>query len=313
MEVVCSLSKPIFIVACPRSGTTILASFLNSHSQIASSIETHFFNFVSKQYQWGNFDQAQFDLLLKESRIVDLLNQAKLPKSNLNEAFTELKIKNKKNIFDLLMQGFLKSKNKIRLCEKTPQHLWYVDEILDLYPDAKIIYMIRDGRNTVSSLMKMPWRPRGLIRNAKFWQRYVNFGTKLKERYKNQTQNFYQIKFEELLTQPQESLQRLTSFLELDFELSMIKGSENIFSNWEATWKYKASMEIDTGRIEAWRKDLNEQEQNIINWKLGAKLRQLSYLAQNNQLNLDDYLFIASEYFDLYTKKSIQIFTDLIN
>ena len=61
-------------------------------------------------------------------------------------------------------------------CEKTPQHLRSVDKILKYYPKAKFVHVIRDGRDVVNSLLKMPWRPDGLINNARFWKKFVRLG-----------------------------------------------------------------------------------------------------------------------------------------
>ncbi|MCE2928428.1 MAG: sulfotransferase [Candidatus Caenarcaniphilales bacterium] len=309
------LQKPIFIVGCPRSGTTILASLLNNHSQIASATEMHFFNYISKQkkYNWGKLDKQSLTMLLDESRIIDFCTHGNLDKNTLLDALLAAPSTDKKTIFTILANNFIASKNKFRFCEKTPQHLLNVEEILNIFPDAKIIYLVRDGRDTVNSLMKMPWRPQGLLNNSRFWKQYVTIGTRLQNKYSSQPQSFKTIKYEDLLTLPKQTLKEICQFIELPYEESLSKQNENVFSEWEASWKHKASEELDSTRIGAWQKELSDQDQILINWHLSKSLKALGYDVKQVKLAFGDSLRLGIEYSSLSFNKVVRSFADVIN
>ena len=317
--------KPIFIVGCPRSGTTILAAILNAHPEIATATETHFFNYISKQkkYNWKNFTEKYFEMLLDESRIVDFFTLTKISKEDLRARFRALKLssdseQNKKEVFSLLIEALVEKKGKKLFCEKTPQHLQNVEEIIKLYPQAKIINLIRDGRDAVNSLVKMPWRPDGLLNNSRFWQTYIKIGQNLEA--KLDKQSFVTVKYEDLLREPQEIIKKLCDFIGVEFIDSMItrdskeeQGSENIFSDWESSWKHKSLEEIDSTRIGAWAKELDGEDQLILNWHQAKILKTLGYEAEKVQLKFNTQLKVGAEYIKLSSKKFLRLLSFAVN
>jgi hypothetical protein len=319
------ITKPIFIVGCPRSGTTILAKILNNHSQVASATEIHFFNHLCKlkKYDWSKIDDNFLKTFFNETRIEDFCSLLKVDFKEFKTQFettekdSSLKTieQNQKRLFDTLMFLLLKKNSKNRCCEKTPQHLLSVNEILKLYPDAKIIHLIRDGRDTVNSLVKMPWRPEGLLNNSRFWKQYAKIGMQLHERYLKHTANYHSLKYEELLLNPQNTILELCNFMELEFEEAMLSQKKpsaqdktNIFSSWESSWKHKAMEELD-----AWQKELSKEDQTLLNWHLKKELSALGYETQETQLKTKDKINIFSEYGSLVARRLTRSVTDLIS
>lgn len=321
--------NPIFIVGCPRSGTTVLASLLNRHPNIASGTETHFFNYVAKNnYNWAHFDSESLSRLLEESRVVDFIKLAELSKQEILNKFKNYDLSNidsnlsyeeqsKKIIFNILMQSFLEHKHKSRFCEKTPNHLQNVPEILKLYPQAKIIHLVRDGRDTVNSLLKMPWRPSGLVNNARFWSQYIKLGSRIETKLKDHHQNnLLQIRYESLLENPEITLKIICKFIGEDFNQKILDDSnedENIFSSWENSWKHKSRESLDSSRVGASIKELSSDDQAILNYLLRKDLIQLGYTTLEPKLNLKQYVKMISEYFFIIWRKIIRTIFNIIN
>lgn len=323
-----TLTKPIFIVGCPRSGTTILAKILNNHSQIASATEIHFFNHLikSKKYNWQVLNDKLLQEFFAETRIEDFCSLLKIDFQEFSETILQntepdlnlfIEEQNQKRIFDALMLMLLKRNKKTNCCEKTPQHLLNIDEILRFYPNAKIIHLIRDGRDTVNSLIKMPWRPEGLLNNSRFWKRYAKLGIAIANKYANKVDNYISIRYEDLLYDPVTSIKRLCLFCDYQFETQMLDTQEqkdsNIFSAWESSWKHKAMEELDSTRVGAWQKELNEKEQRLLNWHLRHELKVLGYENPQKDFTLVDSINVFKEYTNLAFEKSTRLFTDLIS
>lgn len=320
--------NPIFIIGCPRSGTTVLASILNRHSQIASATETHFFNFIAKNnYKWDDFDLNAFKRFLEESRITDFTNLLQADSVSLIDKFTNYKTTedetllesnefHKKQVFDILMNTLLEKRHKKRFCEKTPQHLNNVNEILKLYPQAKFVHLVRDGRDTVNSLLKMPWRPDGLVNNARFWIQYIKLGQELNKQAEALVNNLLTVKYENLLKQPNETIKLICEFIDEKFEPQMLQESQadiEIFSPWESTWKHKSSQDLDASRIGAWSRELSMDDQIILNYLLRKELLALSYPVPELQLNLRQRFKIATEYADIAWRKIVRTVFHVIN
>lgn len=118
------IEKPIFIIGTQRSGTTWLASAFEKHPNIAYWHEPRYI------WIWGNFQKPD-----------DLLTA-----SDLNPRIT-------KHIVERLSQ-FLREQGKQRLCEKTPSNCLRIPFIYSIFPDAKIILLLRDGRSVLRSTRK---------------------------------------------------------------------------------------------------------------------------------------------------------------
>jgi hypothetical protein len=330
-----SFEKLVFIIGCPRSGTTKLAELLNNHPDIFCSSETHFFNtnwgfsFLSKSFfeLTKDVNDEQLHHLLKDFyehyRIKDFLKLAGvdsfritqlckvlLEKDNLNQANSETF---KQILFTALIQASKeKIPNKTIFCEKTPQHLQNVQEIQKLFPSAQFIHVKRDGRDVVNSLLKMPWRPAGLINNARFWRKYARLGEELENSLRDQKlkENIISINFEELLENPPAVLKRICKFIDIGFDESMLEeahnNSQKVFADWEKQWKHKANSSIDPSRKGAYKKELSEDEQIILNHFLQQDLTSLGYEVDLSNFKFKHLIYICNSYIGLFKARLLR-------
>lgn len=101
-----------------------------------------------------------------------------------------------------------------RWAEKTPKHLWYLKDIFNYYPDAKVIVMLRDGRDVALSQSKT-W---GCFEQAvKRWAEEY----RIAEQYLHNP-NVMMVKYEELVTNSTRTLTDLFDFIGEDFEPEII-------------------------------------------------------------------------------------------
>ncbi|MBU6197200.1 MAG: sulfotransferase [Cyanobacteria bacterium REEB446] len=332
-----SFKKLVFVVGCPRSGTTKLTELLNSHPEIFGSSETHFFNI-----NWGFsfLNNSSIDLLkdiseenlhhsLKDFyehyRIKDFLQLADINSFRITQLCkvllenAELGVREqspetfKQILFTALLQASKeKMPNKTIFCEKTPQHLQNVQEIHKLFPSAKFIHVKRDGRDVVNSLLKMPWRPAGLINNARFWRKYARLGEKLENNLLDEKlkKNIISIKFEELLENPPEVLKRICKFMDINFDESMLEqahnNSQKVFADWEKQWKHKANSSIDPNRKGAYKKELSQDEQIILNHFLQKDLTALGYEVDLSNFKFKHLIYICSSYIGLFKARLLR-------
>ncbi len=141
------IQSRIFVVGCPRSGTTLLQSLIGAHPSVFAFPETHFlFPIIRK---WG------FTLPFVRSR--------RHLKSfvQLEQVGIDPKVAKWMSVKDYV-QAFIQAFDEITLqqdraiwSEKTPRHLLYIDTIERNVAAAKFIHIIRDGRDVVASLFKV--------------------------------------------------------------------------------------------------------------------------------------------------------------
>jgi len=221
----------VFLVGCPRSGTTLLQSFLAAHPQIYSLRETDFFPVLFPSRRLLKIaglasPRVKHHLvsLLEEPNRADLKTQ--LPKLGLfANQYTRAFI----NVLDTLA---LEQGTPIWL-EKTPRHLHFVDYIEKHVPQVRFIHLIRDGVDQVASGYDLErkygrWKEapepqtqeellERLDGNISRWIRDVQLSYKYCSR-KNHTL----VEYEALLDATTDTLKDLCHFLQIEYSDQMI-------------------------------------------------------------------------------------------
>jgi hypothetical protein len=139
-----------------------------------------------------------------------------------------------RSLFDLIMAFYADGK-PIR-GEKTPSHIHHVPTLLEWFPGAKVIHTMRDPRTIAVSLKKNPMTSRALARRerspALFFEIYMSLGTiilwlrviQLHYQYQRlYPGNYYFLKSEDLVSDPEAHLKRLCDFLEIDLTERMLQ------------------------------------------------------------------------------------------
>ena len=258
--------RKLFIVGCPRSGTTMLQQALNRHSAVAIPPETSFFSNVvgrSHRRQRAQLQRINADLqidLPAPPRPIRNDSQARTLYEQLAGLYLERVAKEDVEYFG----------------EKTPRHLLHLDKIRALFPDAKIILIFRDGRAVTLSLTKTPWGCRDPYFNFVMWLRYVRTQRRLE---RERPLDFLCVKYEDLVTEPEVQLRKVTEFLGLTFEPTMIEsgGAKHGVPEWEREWKARAAEPITSSRIDVWRSELPDRVIAHMERLGGDALRALGY------------------------------------
>ena len=272
--------RPVFIVGPPRCGTTMLAVLLDRHSRITVPPETQFFSqFIPQLRQLKNKPSREqaVELALSFHRIADLqLNYDDVLKRFQNFKNTD------SGLFRSILESYAEKHNKQRPAEKSPRHLMYVPTIFSYYPAAKVICILRDGRDMVRSLEKASWaRPTSPRRFGLFcadWNDCVRAALKWSRKYSSE--RFIIVKYEEILSKPEKYLKKLCDFIGEDFESSQLDADVQTGSvpEWEKEWKNKARKSLDPTRIQAWKKEETDTWKIWqMNSMMGRMLRKAGY------------------------------------
>ncbi len=173
--------------------------------------------------------------------------------------------------------GLYAARNGARIiAEKTPAHITKIPRILDWYPDAKIVHIVRDGRDAVLSLLRAPWTHSNLRRHARNWRWCIKRMARFRQRY---PERILEIRYEELLMDTENTLRDVSNFIGVGFEPNQLQPGAAIgpIPNWEAEWKEKASAELDPSRIQAWKQDASVAQRWVMNSMMGRVLQENGY------------------------------------
>ena len=216
---------PVFVLGSPRSGTTLLYHMLLSSGGFAVyRSETHVFNILEAAY--GDLRSPRNKKNLMKAWLGSKLFQV----SGLNAAEIEARVMaechNGGDFLQIVMGEVARKQNVGRWADCTPDHLLYLQRIKQTIPDALIVHIVRDGRDVALSMDKQRWirplpcdRDKHLMVAALHWEWIVNRG---RESGRKLSADYCEVRFEELVQNPQAVLNGLSSFLDHDLNYNRI-------------------------------------------------------------------------------------------
>ncbi len=219
-------TAPVFVLGCPRSGTTVLYHMLLSAGNFAVyRAESNVFNLLVPRFRGMRSSAARKELL-------DVWLRSKLFRvSGLDAGEISARImkdcRSGGDFLRILMQEMARQQAVARWADCTPEHLLYMEQIKRQIPDALFIHIIRDGRDVALSYAKQGWSfPLPWDRNDRlavaglYWEWLVNKG---REQGKRLGADYQEVRFEDLVARPQETLSRLGSFIDHDLDYERIQ------------------------------------------------------------------------------------------
>lgn len=225
----------------------MLSFILDRHSQVFAFDELHFFERLWVPQPGTACSRTwAVEVVQKLLRIQreDLYSKTPLSRfeQEANQIISALKQDelSPENVFACFLEYETKRQGKLIACEQTPLNVFFAQEIMDLYPDAKFIQMVRDPRDVMLS-QKNKWKRAFLGGNgpnrsipfyetlrawanyhpitiSQLWKNSVSAGYALKDNIRLKT-----IRFEDVTSNPQETIQELCRWLEIDFQPTMLK------------------------------------------------------------------------------------------
>lgn len=270
--------RPVFVVGCPRSGTTLLSLMIHAHPRLAIPPETRFLTKAWRQRaRYGDLQtKAQRRALARvctrpRSRIADLGLDPKATRRAILAAPPTLG-----TAFGVVFQEFARLHGKARWGDKRPLYHQETDVLLRLFPDAQIVHIIRDGRANVASLKRMPWWPYDSVGTMAAWSLAEYCARRDLRRLPSDTVHL--VRYESLVADPTTVLGELCDFLEEDFDEAMLEPAEVSHVVPERkTWHENLRGEVSTAPVQAWRSKLEPWEIGLMETVLRRALDRYGY------------------------------------
>ncbi|MBO3738999.1 sulfotransferase family protein [Actinoplanes flavus] len=273
-----SSDRPIFVVGCPRSGTTMLQLMLHAHPRIALPPETRFLLAAyQKRAEFGDLgdpanrrELGQF--IVESSQFEDLgLDPEKTVEAVVAGPPTL------GSAFGIVFRMYSERFGKARWGDKRPLYLRHLPTILRLFPDAQIINIMRDGRDCVASLKETPWKPSEFDTLIDYWAKSADASLLAQRRYPKDV--YHQVRYEDLVADPEPHLRRLCAFLEEDFDPAMTAPNKlaSVAVPEYKTWHTLTHQAPTTERIASWRNRLTDEEVRKCEAAFGDRLARFGY------------------------------------
>jgi hypothetical protein len=262
----------IFITGCARSGTSILGELIASHPEVKYIFE------ASNIWEMGGMGENE---------------SHRLTARHATEAV-------KKQV-----RGWFESQAKgtSMLVEKNPRNSLRVPYVKEIFPEAKFIHIVRDGRDVACSMVPgcggAEW---GHLKPPSWQEYYKNYSgaTRCAHAWKQVLETalddlshipHIQVRYEDLLASTLSVTKTIFNFLELDIHANTLefckKTTNNTSSSYHAKYQDRWYRDDHTARVGRWHENLNAEEKQTINSLLKPLLTELGYINEEGPKTIE--------------------------
>jgi sulfotransferase family protein len=275
-----SPKAPVFVLGSARSGTTLLYHMLLSSGGFAVyRAESHVYNLIVPRF--GDLNDGE-----NRRRLMKMwLRSHQYRVSGLDAQQIEQKImaecRSGGDFLRIVMEEIARKQGVDRWAESTPEHLLYLDQIKREFPNARVIHIIRDGRDVALSYVKqgwthpLPWDKQDeLLVAGMYWKWIVRKG---RENGRQIAPDYMEIHFEDLVNRPQEVLAKVSEFIDHPLDYDKIQQSAI-----GSVSKPNTSFETNSGEngfnpVGRWKDKFSPEELARFEMLVGDLLEELGY------------------------------------
>jgi Sulfotransferase family len=274
-----STERPIIVLGCPRSGTTLMQIMLHSHRRIAIPPETRFVLPVyRRRLRFGDLEQAanrrrlaRFIVRGRGRRFFDL---------GLDERETIRRIvagpPTLGSALAIVFQAYAERFGRSRWGDKRPAYYAYLDVVMRLFPDAQIVSLVRDPRDCVASLKQMPWWKRDSYHSVLAWAQAIDFTDEAARTWPGAVMR---VQYERLVTDPERELTVLCAALGETYDRAMAEPEQlaAVAVPERKYWHENTRTRPRDHRIGRWEADLEPWEVGLCETVLAERMERYGY------------------------------------
>jgi hypothetical protein len=270
---------PVFVLGCGRSGTTLLYHMLLSAGNFAVyRVESNVINLLEPRF--GDLSVARNKRrLLKAWYNSRLFTRSGLDKEEIARAVMA-ECRNGGDFLRIIMSAMARRQGVERWADTTPEHLLHIPRIKQTIPDALVIHMIRDGRDVALStdkqgyIRRLPWdRKPSKMAAGLYWEWMVNKG---RRDGRDLGQDYTEVRFEELIGRPRETLARLGQFIAQELDYDQIR-QVGIGSVSHPNTSFEDAPGEEFNPVGRWRSAYSAQELAMFEGLVGRTLEETGY------------------------------------
>jgi hypothetical protein len=185
--------------------------------------------------------------------------------------------------------------DKPRSGEKSTSYLLDLALVADVLPEARFIHIIRDGRDVALAATERGYGPPTISGVAFAWKRWVMAGRNAGHALG--ADRYIELRYEDLIDDPEHALRRLCEFVELDFHPAMLSYYEQGDRVCEGTADPERHPHLrlpPTKGLRDWRRDMRDDDMAVFSAVAGDVLAELGYELPNRAPVVDPETIVAS-------------------
>ena len=280
----------VFIVGCQRSGTTVLQRVVNAHPRVAvvnqSGWIPDFFQAGTGLTAEGFVTPLLVRRLMKQKQFRKGLRKVGLGREHLKELLAGDEPVSYAAYVSRLFDLFGGVQGKDLVGDKTPRYVRCIPALHALWPEARFVHIIRDGRDvglsTISKRKRTPaqegafvtWGEHPVVTAALKWEWNVRLGREAGRSLGPAL--YYELRYEALVARPAEECARLCDFLGIAYDDATLRFHEGRTRGKPGLDAKKAWRPITPG-LRDWRTQMAADDVERFEAAAGGLLDELGY------------------------------------
>ena len=278
------ISAQVFIGGCSRSGTTLLGAMLGRHPAVVTTPESHFKYRVYRALG-GEIGASEIGNALEAVAEHWRFRIWELPVDS-DEILQELNRPSYAALLCRLVERYAiqAGKNDAYIwVDHTPENATYATTLLEIFPEARFLHIVRDGRGVAASILPLDWGPNTITRAAHWWVRSVSYGLALERMLP--AERIMSVQYETLTREPVARMRAISDFLGIDYQPSMVESTGFKVPRYTAPQHELIGREPDSDRATRWKQILTRRQVELFEHETRDFLPYLGYplLYPNNR------------------------------
>ena len=265
----------MIVLGVRRSGTTLLRVMLDRNPELAVPDESYFVPQLARRHRTPVDPAAFLDDLRRLPTLVDWGLSPASVQARLRPGMTT------DDAIAAVFAAYAAERGKARWGDKTPLYMQHLDLLERLFPDARFVHLIRDGRDAALSFLSVPaglmtegWgHPRDAAGFACQWATEVASARELGARVGGQ--RYRELRYEALVADPEGELRTVCSFAGLEYDPAMLDYVGQTDSARKA--HQQRLNEPPRQNVREWRTEMSESDRHAFEEVAGALLAELGY------------------------------------
>jgi hypothetical protein len=269
------VSPPLVVLGVSRSGTTLLRVILDRSPGLAIPDESFFVPLLARRHG-RTVDAERF--------LDDVARVPTIRAWGLRREDVAPRVRSGMATGDAIaaiFEAYAERAGKPRWGDKTPMYMRHLGLLERLFPDAQYVHLVRDGRDAALSFLEMPegtytrtWaHPTTPAQFACLWSKEVSDAGALGRRVG--PARFHQVRYEELVGDPDGVIQGICSFADIPFEPDMLAYTDSVDLSDKP--HQQRLLRPPTSGVRSWREDMPPEDVAAFEAVAGELLRELGY------------------------------------
>ena len=172
--------------------------------------------------------------------------------------------------------AFARQHKKSRWGDKTPRYVEKIRELSALFPEARFVHLVRDGRTVALSYAHTDFGPKTIAGAAEIWTRRVSLG--LETGRALGPERYLEVRYEALATDTETVVKEICGFLEIDFDPKMFDPEERLKGATDRAKRYNPHVAGDAiAKTRSWEEDMPPAQVEVFEAIGGEILSKLGY------------------------------------